>query len=503
MMPQLIENSKREPDVPATSASTTQVQAPERVPERASDRRIVLLWKRGILLEKMARSADARENWLLLLQFEPAHLGALNRLGDLLLAAGEEAEAQRIFAEAIAKHPGDALSRVQLAKLLIKDRQYETAREHLDHALTLDPNYRPAHAGLAFILPCLGEPELAAWHGRIAFHGRCIVAANYRGDQPPVTVLELISTHGGNVRIQNFLSDRVFQRYLVTAEFYDPSTPLPPHQLVVNAIGDADLASDALAGAQSLLAHTTAPVINPPAAVLATGRAAVAQRLAAVPGIRTARTVTLSRAALAAPDAQDMLAARGFVFPLLLRSPGFHGGEHFLRVDIGKGLSIALDSLPGGELMVIEYLDARSRDGKFRKYRAMMIDGQLYPLHCAIGSHWKIHYFSAEMADYPEHRAEDAAFLADMTAVLGPRAMAALCAIQATLDLDYGGIDFGLGEDGDVLLFEANATMVILPPDPDPRWDYRRPAVERVCGAVHRMLAARAGVGLAAMGYRT
>jgi tetratricopeptide (TPR) repeat protein len=388
---------------------------------------------------------------------------------------------------------GDALSRVQLAKLFIKEKQYEAAREHLDYALTVDPGYRPAHAGLAFILSGLGEPELAAKHGRIAFRGQCIVAANYRGDQPPVTVLELISTHGGNVRIQNFLSDRIFQRYLITAEFYDPSMPLPPHQLVVNAIGDADLAASALAGAVSLLEQTMAPVINLPQAVLTTGRAAVAQRLAEVPGVRTARILTLARDLLSGPEAQATLAELGFTFPLLLRSPGFHGGEHFLRIETAAELPATLDMLPGRELMVIEYLNARSGDGKFRKYRAMMIDGRLYPLHCAVGSHWKIHYFSAEMADYPEHRTEDAAFLADMPAVMGQRAMAALGAIQTTLGLDYGGIDFGLSEDGDVLLFEANATMVILPPAPDPRWDYRRPAVERVCEAVHTMLMTRAG----------
>jgi hypothetical protein len=92
------------------------------------------------------------------------------------------------------------------------------------------------------------------------------------------------------------------------------------------------------------------------------------------------------------------------------------------------------------------------------------------------------------MADNLEHRAEDAEFLNNMAGVLGPRAMAALAAIQKTLGLDYGGIDFGLNPRGEVLLFEANATMAIVPPDVDTRWDYRRPAVERVCNAVGKML---------------
>jgi hypothetical protein len=151
-----------------------------------------------------------------------------------------------------------------------------------------------------------------------------------------------------------------------------------------------------------------------------------------------------------------------------------------------------LAALPGSNLTVMQFLDARGRDGKTRKYRAMMIGGRLYPLHAAISHLWKIHYFSAEMADHPQHRLEDAAFLEDMPGVLGPRAMVALQAIQDVLGLDYGGIDFGLNEEGDVLLFEANATMAVIPPAPDRRWDYRRPAVARICAAVHVMLIEKA-----------
>ena len=92
------------------------------------------------------------------------------------------------------------------------------------------------------------------------------------------------------------------------------------------------------------------------------------------------------------------------------------------------------------------------------------------------------------MADCAHHRAEDAAFLEDMPAVLGPRAMVALEQIQETLGLDYGGIDFGLNERGEVLLFEANATMVIVPPSPEPMWDYRRAAVARALGAGQALL---------------
>jgi glutathione synthase/RimK-type ligase-like ATP-grasp enzyme len=478
-------------DGPPAFTSEKAAAGPFYALSHASRKRVDRLWQNGISLERSQRWHEARKSWIALLELEPTHLGALNRLGGLLARASENYLAREVFSEAVARHPADATSRVNLANLLIKNDEFEQAREQLEQALAIDPNFDPAHAGLAFVLSRLDEPELAARHGRIAFRRQCIVGAPYRGEGAPIPVLELISTRGGNIRVEAFLSDRIFQRHLVAAEFYDPAMPLPPHRLVVNAIGDADLAGAALEGAAALLAHTDAPVINPPSAVMATGRAAIARRLKAVGGVRTARTEMVDRELLAAPDAVTRLAGLGFAFPLLLRSPGFHGGEHFVRLESPEELPQALEALPGRELLAMEYLDARGLDGKCRKYRAMMIDGQLYPLHCAVSRHWKIHFFSADMADSPEHRAEDAAFLADMPAVLGPRVMSALHSIQSALGLDYGGIDFGVDRRGNLLVFEANATMVILPPGADAKWNYRRPAVERVCRAVHAMLIAR------------
>jgi len=117
----------------------------------------------------------------------------------------------------------------------------------------------------------------------------------------------------------------------------------------------------------------------------------------------------------------------------------------------------------------------------------MFVDGAPYPLHLAISSQWKVHYFTAEMADEPTFRAEEAAFLDDMAATLGPNAMAALAHIRDLLALDYGGVDFAIGKGGEILLFEANATMVINPPPPETKWDYRRAAVARALNAVRQM----------------
>jgi tetratricopeptide (TPR) repeat protein len=454
-----------------------------------------LLSQRGNLLELMGRSVEALDTYSRLLELDPTHRGALNNLGTLLSGCGKNTAAREAYGRAAASYPGDPMSQVNYANSLRKNGDLENAGEHFQLALDADPDNWQAHLGMSSVLADRGDAERASAHRRAAFRGRCVVPLTYRGQQAPITVLELVAIGAGNTRFKNFLSDRIFKRYLVAAEFYEPGTALPPHQIVVNTIGDAECAGPALLGAQALLAHTAAPVVNAPEAVLATSRCEIAQRLAGLPGVITATTVTLSREVLSAPDVLPALTRHGLAFPLLLRTPGFHQGEHFVRVESFAEFPAALATLPGHDLTVMQYLDARGRDGKSRKYRAMMIDGQLYPLHAAVSSHWKIHYFSAEMADFPEHRAEDAEFLGNMVQVLGPRAMAALEAIQVTLGLDYGGIDFGLNQQGDVLVFEANATMAVIPPAEDQRWDYRRPAVARICSAVNKMLMKRASIG--------
>lgn len=444
--------------------------------------------ERARLLTELDRTLEARNAYIEILGRAPSDRTALNDLGALLYATGYRTAARTAYREAVARHPQDAASHCNLANVLHQGGEFEAARQHYETALHFAPDYPEAHQGLSYVLTELGDAEGAAFHRRKGFEHRAVQRLPYRGDGPPVPLLLLVSSLGGNIPTRSFLDDRVFETSVIVPEFYDFSQPLPRHQLIFNAIGDADLSTDALTAAQSLVALSGAPLINAPSAVLATGRSDNARRLAGIPGVIAPATVTLSREILQSPDAATVLARHGLRFPLLLRTPGFHTGRHFVLVGRAAALPDALAGLPGAELTAIQYLDSRGADGKVRKYRAMMIDGRLYPLHVAISSHWKIHYFTAEMAERAEHRAEDAEFLENMPAVLGPRAMAALEQIQSVLGLDYAGIDFGLSPSEDILLFEANATMVVNPPEPDERWAYRRSAVERIFAAVRGML---------------
>lgn len=431
----------------------------------------------------LARDEAAKQAYVDVLHLDPTNLPALNELGALACASGHRSAARSAYAQSVRHHPGNPVGCVALGNLLAEDGDFRGARRHYQAALDAAPALPEAHQGMARALAELGEPG-AEGHWQKGFAGHAVAARRYRGAGPGVPLLLLVSARGGNIPTRPWIDDRFFAVTAIYADFHDPAQALPPHDLVVNAIGDADLCDLALRHADAMLTRGAAPVVNPPARVRATGREANARRLGRIPGVTVPSIEARPRRAI--------LAGEAWRFPLLLRAPGFHTGRHFVRVDDRDGLADAVAELPGDELLEIEYLDATGPDGLARKYRVMFIDGACYPLHLAISADWKVHYFTAAMAADPSHRDEERRFLDDMPTVLGGRAMAALAEVCTELALDYAGVDFAVAPDGSVLLFEANATMVIVPPGPDPIWDYRRRAAAAAQQAARQMLLRRA-----------
>ena len=438
---------------------------------------------RGRRLAAAGQDDLAKSCYLEVLQRDPTHFAALNELGALAFSSDHLSAAHTAYHQAVRYHPDNPVGRVNLGNLLYKQGNLAEARAQFEAVLARDSCHVQAHQGLARTLLDLGDAAAAEPHFQQGFSGHAIVAQRYRGTMPPVPVLLLVSARGGNIPTQGILDDRIFGINAVYAEFYDPAQPLPRHAVVFNAIGDADICEAALTGARTLLRRTIAPVINSPQQVGLTGRFANAARLADVPGVVAPAIRSFKRSALQGQS--------GFTFPLLLRAPGFHTGQHFLLVESPRDLPAAVAALPGEEILALQYLDARGADGMARKYRVMFVDGVLYPLHLAISANWKVHYYTADMAANPTHREEERRFLDDMASVLGEGAITALGEVSRWMGLDYAGIDFAMRPDGAVLLFEANATMIVHPPGPEAIWDYRRAPVARVLEAVQRMVRAR------------
>jgi Tetratricopeptide repeat len=448
-------------------------------------------FERAGLLREQGRFEEAKRDYLDLIRRRPADFTALNDFGTLVLKAGYKDAARSLFSEAVRHHPDNPMGRVNLASLLFLMGEPEQARQHLDAALQFDPDHVHAHRLMGNLLAEAGDQAGARRHRDKGFGSRFLTTMPYRGDRTPVRLLLLVSAVGGNTPMDSFLDDQIFETHVLVTEYYNPKVPLPDHDVVFNSVGDADICREGLESACSILDRSTRPVINHPAAVLKTGRLSNMLRLRGLPNVVVPQMAAFKRSMLTGPQMPALVAGAGFSFPLLVRAPGFHTGQHFFRIEDSNGLAAAIAQIPGDDVWLIEQLDARDGSGMYRKLRVMLVDGRLYPLHLAISNNWKVHYFRANMANSAENRDVDRDFLNDMEGSIGARAVAALVRISVTLGLDYGGIDFAVNARGDILLFEANATMVMAPLGPDEKWDYRRPAFDAVFAAVRRLIVDR------------
>ena len=112
------------------------------------------------------------------------------------------------------------------------------------------PSMRPRSRSI----PSFTRP-IRAWPGCLAslasmpptsivgagFTGRAKVTQPYRGTGRGVPIVLLVSARGGNIPTRLWIDDRRFTIHAIYADYYDPALPLPPHDLIMNAIGDADL----------------------------------------------------------------------------------------------------------------------------------------------------------------------------------------------------------------------------------------------------------------------
>jgi len=418
---------------------------------------VSLLFSRACLLDSLGHNNEARDAYIEVIKHDGTHIGALGNLGTLLYNAGYRSAARLTYNEALKHHPRDLRTLINLGNALLETNELAFARDLYERALEVDAQSAPAHQGLSHVLGRLGLHDLAEEHRRAGFEAMPVVISAFRGEGLPVSLLLLASAFRGNVPVEAPLDDHTFLTVKLFTDYYESDLPLPPHDVIFNGIGDADLCHASLEAAQQLLEANGAHAINDPASVLGTGRVAMAQRLQGIEGLTVPHIQEVGR------DELDRVED----FPVLLRPPGYHTGEFFEMARDRDELMRVAALLPGERLLAIELLDARGADGLYRKYRLLSIGGTLYPVHLARSSQWKVHYFSADQVRTPEAIAEEEAFLTDPRAAIGERATAALETAAQRIGLEYFGIDFALDQNGNALFFEANATMRAVVPGPE------------------------------------
>ena len=447
--------------------------------------------RRAQSLDRTGENDAAKVAYLEYLTHRPDDVEALIALGNLAFRTGYRSAAKTAYRRAIELDPRNLSARVNFANALLGSAEHEAAAHEYRAALVVDPAFAPAHQGLSYALTRLGQEGDARHHRDLGFSREWMLRIPYRGSGTPIRVLLFVSAAGGNFNTEWLLDPATYDVVRIAAEYAGAGAAVPAHDVAVNAIGDAELCGAALRKAAALAQRLPTAMVNPPDRVLQTTRVAVAARLRDLSSAVVPEMAVISRTVLETNGSQE-LSSRGFRFPVLLRTPGHHTGRNFVRVEDSSALASAVAALPGEELLAISFLDARDPDGLIRKYRVLIVGGKILPVHCAVSREWKIHHFSADAGD--NERAADARFLRDPRGVIGEAGYETLGLIGRALGLDYGGIDFSVGRDGRIMVFEANATMSVVPAGSDERWAYRRPVLAGVREAFRAMLAARAAV---------
>jgi glutathione synthase/RimK-type ligase-like ATP-grasp enzyme len=357
-------------------------------------------------------------------------------------------------------HPHDANTLLDLSTLLQLQGNHAAALAVQGQALAMQPLY-----------------HLPATHGAPSLR---LLALMGPGDLMANTPLEFL------------LEDTdIALDMLYVAPHLPLPVPLPEHDVAFVAVGESDQNHALLQYVTDLVQDWPRPLLNAPARIAGVSRDNACALLAAAPGVVMPATLrvdrqTLAQVGLGQQSIADLLEHGDF--PIIVRPVDSHAGQGLDKLDSPAAITGYLELQPASTFYVSRFIDYRSADGLFRKYRIVLIDGRPYVSHMAISTHWMIHYLNAGMTDSAEKRAEEARFMTRFDDDFARRHAAAFHAIHQRMGLDYLGIDCGETSTGEMLIFEVDSNMIVHALDPVDLFPYKQPQMRKVFDAFRDML---------------
>jgi tetratricopeptide (TPR) repeat protein len=445
----------------------------------AANQKGIDLRVQGRLREAVAAFSDG------IVQF-PRSAILYNNLAQTLDELGAPKEALLAYESALIRAPHFVPSLVGKANLLLRDGKIEEAHAALQAAIAVEPESVAANLGLYELLQLKGELPAAVEHQKRALAHQRLFSNAAPSEARSVLVLCAPGDWQVNVPI-DFLVDRATTSIHKLYMLEDDRLPavLPRYDIVLNAIAESRGAVPYLERAERFMRAQSAPALNHSERVLAISRERLPQTLASVdadvPSVIEVERDTLLRAG--APIG----------YPSIVRPVGSHAGHDLSRVSSDEELQSYLASTQASAFFVSPFVDYVSDDGYYRKYRFVYVDGEPFPVHEAISQKWMIHYYNAQMAEHQWMRDEEAAFLADPWARFSGSLGEAVRAIAPAAGLEYFGIDCAISPEGRLLVFEADAAMLVHTTDPVELYPYKHEFVPRIYRALERMVDRRKG----------
>ena len=292
------------------------------------------------------------------------------------------------------------------------------------------------------------------------------------GDGEAVAKRGGFAFHGNSDVHQLIPADLPFEQINLGKQFYKPQArpDLSRFQCVLNLVTDPDLHPRTLERLRKLLRGYRGRVVNRPEAVLRSTRDQVARRLSGIEGLRVPKVLRLRHPK---PGAAAQAAERaGLTFPAIAREAGTHTGKIIGLVDGPAELEAACSAQ--GEYYITEFVDFGSGDGIYRKYRFWSFAGRAILKHVIMSDSWSIHNADRTrvMIHRPDLMDEEKRLLARPEGDLPDTIHLMFGQVQARMGLEFFGMDFGMDESGQAVLFEANATMGFLMQSPHAEFAY-------------------------------
>lgn len=359
------------------------------------------------------------------------------------------------------KYPNekDANALMDLSILLHMKGSHDIALKLQEQALKLQQCY---------LLPAQGKPAVRL----LAIMGPGDLAAN--------TPLEFI-VEGSDIELNMLF----VAPWLPFPEF------LPEHDVAFVSVAESEQSLQTLKLADGLVRIWPRPVLNFPERIARLSRSSVSAMLKSAPGVVIPDALRVPRQTLeqiARGEQSLSTVLQDGDFPVIVRPLDSHAGKGLAKVDSPVQLADYLQVMAEGEFYLARFVDYRSADGQFRKYRVVLIDGHPYASHMAISDHWMIHYLNGGMTESAEKRAEEERFMAKFDDEFAQRHAEAFHAIARIIDLDYLVIDCGETPDGKLLVFEVDNSAVVHAMDPVEVFPYKQPQMRKVFEAFRTML---------------
>ena len=355
--------------------------------------------------------------------------------------------------------PGDANAFMDLATIMQLDLAPDVAMDLQAQALQIRQRY---------VLPASGKESMR------------VLALMAPGELMANAPLEFL--------VQD--SDITLEMLYVSPQLPVPAV-LPEHDVVFVAVNESDANRPILELIESVVTASSRPLLNAPQSIAALSRAGSWALLRSAPGLVMPESVRVERQVLEQLGGGQLAVAAVLSdggFPVIVRPLDSHAGRGLRKLDDPAAVAAYLQAVTANEFYVSPFIDYRSDDGLYRKYRIVLIDGRPYACHMALSTKWMVHYLNAGMADSAVKRAEEAQWMASFDRNFARRHEQALRAIADRMRLEYLVIDCAETDGGELLVFEVDSGAVVHDMDPVEVFPYKAPQMRKIFAAFRALL---------------